>query len=123
MDTRYSLQEFSYIKDVLGIEEWSDVIDNFDESVFEHFDERGNKEKLLDISQATIDSISEQQYTGKECMPNVCVRYNGKILQNDIDYDVVYLNNVDSGEATAVVVGLRAYCGTTNAKFRIEDGQ
>lgn len=123
MDTRYSLQEFSYIKDVLGIEEWSDVIDNFEESIFEHFDERANKKKLLDISQATIDFISDQQYTGKECMPNVCVRFNGKILQNDIDYDVVYLNNVDSGEATAVVVGLRAYCGTTNAKFRIEDGQ
>lgn len=57
----------------------------------------------------TIDDISNQKYTGKEIEPKVTVKYDGKILEKDVDYTVSYDNNIEIGIATATIKGIGDY--------------
>ena len=72
------------------------------------------------ISKGLIATIAEQNYTGKECLPDILIEYNGEKLQNDKDYDVVYLNNIEEGEAQVIVVGLNKYYGILKTSFVIK---
>lgn len=121
MDTKDSLEQLSYIKDILGIKNWKDVINNFDESVFFEFCsvDIKNKGNRKDISKAVIGDIPEQEYSGRECLPEIDVIYNGRELKNDEDYDIVYLNNVEPGEAEVVVVGINQFSGICKSSFKI----
>ena len=121
MDKKDSLERFSYFKNILGINEYSDVISNFDSKVFDKFDESNEKTSdKTNISSAQIVKIENQKYTGEECLPEVIVKFDENVLINDVDYDVVYLNNIEVGEATAVIVGLDKYEGVKEIKFLIE---
>ena len=121
MDKKDSLERFSYFKNILGINEYSDVISNFDSKVFDKFDESSEKTSdKTNISNAQIVKIENQKYTGEECLPEVIVKFDENVLINDVDYDVVYLNNIEVGEATAVIVGLDKYEGVKEIKFLIE---
>lgn len=124
MDTKESLELLENVKKILGINDWIQVIPNFTESRFTQFrqadladlEEFQNK---CSIDEATIENIENQKYTGKECVPNVKVMCNGEELINDVDYDVVYFDNIEVGTATVLIVGLNDYAGTCSTTFKI----
>lgn len=121
MDTKYAIQELWYIKNILGIEAWDEIITDFDEALFTGWNEwniANNVKK--DISLAMVEEIKAQKYTGSECLPEVSVSIDGIQLINDIDYDVVYMDNISVGVAKMVIVGLNNYCGIKEVSFMIQ---
>lgn len=54
----------------------------------------------------SIDSISPQKETGAEITPDIVVKYNHQVLIKDEDYMTVYMDNVNAGNATVLVIGL-----------------
>lgn len=120
MDKKDSLENLSYLKDILNIKQYDDVIKNFNSSKFENFIERKDKNtNKIEISNATTNKIDDQKYTGNEVLPNLEIYYNGELLKNDIDYDVVYLNNEQVGTAKVLVVGLDRFYGILETEFQI----
>ena len=74
-----------------------------------------------DISKATISSISNQIYTGKEITPSIIVKYNDNTLIKDKDYKLSYKNNINSSnDATIIIEGIGNYTGKVEKKFIIE---
>ena len=67
-----------------------------------------------------MESVPDQQWTGSEIKPDVAV-YNGIIkLENGGDYDVIYSDNTDEGEASYTVIGKGDhYTGSVTKYFRI----
>ena len=57
----------------------------------------------------TVDSIPDQQYTGKAVTPAVTVRFGGDKLTSGSDYSTQYSDNVKVGSAKVTVVGLGDY--------------
>ena len=121
MDKIDSLERLSYIKDILGISDYNELISYFNKDIFKKLkaSEDNNTEKT-DINQAEIKRIDNQKYTGKECLPEIYVIFDGRTLINDVDYDVVYLNNIEPGEANVVIVGLNEFQGIKKTNFIIE---
>lgn len=121
MDKNNSLEKLSYIKDILDINDFSEITPNFDSKIFEKFPKSTQiSENKQNIENVEIKLISSQKYTGKEILPEISVQFEGTELINDVDYDVVYLNNVECGEATAIIVGLNRFEGIKKTHFIIE---
>lgn len=71
-----------------------------------------------------LDS-SEFQYTGKEIEPEMQVRILGREMANNSlikgeDYDVIYENNTQIGNAIIKIEGKGNFSGTVQEEFRIE---
>ena len=122
MDKKDSLENLSFIKEILGISNWNEVIDNFDKDIFKQFEnsQEDGKDKI-DLSNVKITNIENQKYTGEECLPDVTVEYEGRQLISDVDYDVVYFDNVNIGQATALIVGMGDFTGTQKVEFKVEE--
>ncbi|WP_434799405.1 SH3 domain-containing protein [Terrisporobacter vanillatitrophus] len=75
--------------------------------------------KAIDLSNATVGTISQQEYTGEEIKPSVTVSYNGKQLVLDKDYQISYSNNISVGTATAKITGIGDYTGSITTSFGI----
>lgn len=74
------------------------------------------------ITDADIQAIPEQKYTGEAVEPQVKVVVSGKTLQLGTDYTVAYSNNTNkSTQAQVTVTGTGNYQGTANALFTITD--
>ena len=58
-------------------------------------------------------------YTGKAITPEITVKAGGKVLVQDVDYQLVLSNNVQEGRASVVVVGIGNYEGKLSTSFRI----
>ena len=71
------------------------------------------------ISQASVSSIRNQTYSGKEITPSIVVKEKKKILTEGIDYQVFYENNVEIGTATVIISGLGDYVGEKRINFKI----
>ena len=71
-----------------------------------------------DISDAEESDIDNQDYTGSELEPSFTLTFSGEVLDDD-DYDTVYKNNKDVGEAIIVIHGLGNYTGTKTITFNI----
>ncbi len=52
-------------------------------------------------------------YTGKPLKPSITMSYNSKQLEEGIDYTVTYKNNVNPGNATAVITGIGEFAGSS----------
>ncbi len=78
----------------------------------------------IDISSAAVSwktgqmpANNEVEYKGTEWKPEVEVVAGGNTLTYDVDYNVIYANNKNVGEATVTVVGKGNYSGKIeNAK-------
>lgn len=75
--------------------------------------------KKADISKASVSKIEPQVYTGKAVKPEVTVTLNGKTLTKGTDYSVTYLNNINTGKASAVITGKGDYLGIKTVVFDI----
>ena len=72
-----------------------------------------------DLNYATLSSIPNQRYTGKEICPNVTVTLGGTVLRPNVDYTVSYQNNRQPGTATVIVTGAGSYRGSKSTTFKI----
>ena len=71
------------------------------------------------ISSATVKKISNQTYTGKAIEPELEVTMKKAPLIKNTDYTVTYVNNIESGVATAILTGIGEYAGTKKVTFKI----
>ena len=122
MDTKESLRELEFIKDILQIRDWEEVIPGFSEEVFASMKDPVSSDlhSGKDISAAVIGNIPPQTGNGRECLPEVVIELDGVKLKNDVDYDVVYRNNIEPGTGIAIVIGLGNYFGIQTASFEIQ---
>ena len=75
--------------------------------------------KKLDISSATVNSISSKTYTGASIKPSVTVKLNNKTLKLNTDYKVSYSNNKNIGTAKILIKGIGEYEGEKTVTFNI----
>lgn len=72
------------------------------------------------LANATISSISDQNYTGYAITPSVTVKLGGSTLVLNRDYTLSYTNNTNVGTAIVTVTGIGNYTGSSRtASFRI----
>lgn len=55
------------------------------------------------ISEVTVATIADQEYTGNHIKPTLTVTYNGAPLTSGTDYTVEYTSNLNVGTATAKI--------------------
>ncbi len=72
-----------------------------------------------DITEATVSKDNDMVYTGGELTPNPVITWNGFTLVENVDYEIRYFENVNSGYGTMVIYGLGNFCGTQRVQFRI----
>lgn len=73
----------------------------------------------IDISKATINSISDQKYTGGQITPNINLKYNNKTLSTNTDYTISFKNNTSIGTATVTIKGKGNFTGSKTITFKI----
>lgn len=72
-----------------------------------------------DIAEATVSKDNDMVYTGDELEPKPTLTWNGFTLQEGVDYEIRYFENVNSGYGTMVIYGMGNFCGTQRVQFRI----
>ena len=72
-------------------------------------------------SKAEITVVDNQyEYNGTPCKPkNITVKWDGKELTLDKDYEISYDNNINAGKAKVIITGKRTYMATKEATFDI----
>ena len=73
-----------------------------------------SEKDIADLS-AKIDENAQLTYTGSAIAPAIVIEG----LEAGVDYTVAYENNVNVGEAVAVVTGIDNYTGTLHVSFTI----
>lgn len=71
------------------------------------------------VIRCTFENIISYVYTGAETKQNVIVKDNGRILVENQDYTVSYVNNVNPGTANVVITGIGNYGGTKTIRYLI----
>ena|GEM_PF-4919156 len=72
-----------------------------------------------DIAEATVSKDNDMTYTGEEVMPKPVITWNGFTLQEGVDYEINYFDNVNSGYGIMVIYGMGNFCGTQRIQFKI----
>ena len=78
-----------------------------------------NYRKLLTNAGITIGDINAVTYNGLAQTPSVLIKDGTKVLTQNIDYSVSYSDNVNSGQATATIIGNGNYAGQFEKNFTI----
>lgn len=79
---------------------------------------RNSEAKNLD--EATITGLAaEYAYTGSAVKPTPTIKDGEKILTKDIDYELSYEDNINTGTATVIATGKNNYAGSVQATFTI----
>ncbi len=73
-----------------------------------------------DLSDCTLEPISEQVFTGSAVEPQITVHFGNLTLTKDVDFLAAYENNVAEGTATVVLTGTGNYTGTISGNFAIK---
>ena len=74
----------------------------------------------VDLSNCTVQDISDQGYTGNEIKPKVIVKNGDTTLKAGTDYTVEYENNTEIGTGKANITGKGNYTGTVYKEFNIK---
>lgn len=72
-----------------------------------------------DISNTTVSSIGTQRYTGYEIRPTVTVKIGTVTLQQYVDYNLTYRDNINPGTASITINGIGSYGGSKTVTFKI----
>ena len=75
--------------------------------------------KDISLCDVTVNPLS-YTFNGKECKPVVSVADDLTALVADKDFTVEYSNNVNSGDATVSIRGIKDYAGTISKTFTIK---
>lgn len=117
MDYGYALftdQDYGYGGSISGVAESSAILSWDELSSFEP-----TIDKLLLNKNMLVGIVPDQEYTGEEITPTLNLNDHGTALVLGVDYRVLYLNNIEAGEATARVVGIGDYIGEFIVTFNI----
>ena len=78
------------------------------------------QESLVEIQEAHVSLEGERfAYTGKAITPKITVTVDDKDLVQDQDFTLVFRNNVNPGEAEAIIQGQGSYTGEVSVSFTI----
>ena len=74
------------------------------------------------ISEVTVATIADQEYTGSSIEPTLTVTYNGAPLASGTDYTVEYTSNLNVGTATATIKAKTGgnFTGEKDVTFKIK---
>ena len=78
-----------------------------------------SKVSIEDSRITIVPEYDKVLYDGTEKKPNYTVKFNEKLLQQDKDYSVTYVDNTSAGIATATITGAGIYTGVTIKEFEI----
>ncbi len=73
----------------------------------------------LSENMISFEVTDNYTYTGAEVTPRVYVTIGEARLTEGTDYDLVYSNNINAGEATATIIGKGMFTGEVSAAFHI----
>ena len=71
------------------------------------------------IANAEIADIADVTETGEAVEPELMITFNGKELKKDVDYEVVFKNNVEVGTADITITGIGNFKGSSAAQFNL----
>ena len=74
---------------------------------------------MEDKGEISVEPIADQTYTGSALTPKVVVKAGSKVLTQNVDYTVLYSNNVNVGTASVKITGKGSYKGSHTANFKI----
>ena len=80
----------------------------------------GSSDPAKDISQASVDAIPDQIYTGAAIQPSVTIKDGDKTLTEGTDYTATYQDNTNIGTATVTITGKGSYTGSITQTFIIK---
>ena len=72
-----------------------------------------------ELEEDFLGSIPAHTYTGKTITPSPIIECEGVQLDNDLDYKLIYENNIEVGNATVIVQGIGNYSGELRRTFII----
>lgn len=72
-----------------------------------------------DKGKISVEAIADQTYTGSALTPKVVVKAGSKVLTQNVDYTVLYSNNVNVGTASVKITGKGSYKGSYTVNFKI----
>lgn len=112
--TRLSLSTYSASSNTKTLTDWVSARNNWITSQINH----------PSISTTTIEYKDTYTYTGAEIKPEFNITANvDKVgivnLEEGIDYEVSYSNNIEAGTATATITGIGKYIGSLTKDFTI----
>lgn len=74
----------------------------------------------IDIKNANLTPIKEQNYTGNEIKPKITISYNNRDLEENVDYSIYYSNNINASRfAKITIVGVGNFVGEREEYFVI----
>ena len=80
---------------------------------------------IIEVSDGKVDVknsdifITARNYNGKEIEPPVAFYYNDNIYQQNVDYTVDYIDNINAGAGKAIITGIGRFTGTVEKEFTI----
>ncbi len=77
------------------------------------------KNLLLDISPVTVSGLKSVEYTGSATTQSITISFGEIILEENKDYTVSYLNNIEIGAAKVRIQGMGKYDGKLEKTFDI----
>ena len=72
------------------------------------------------LERANVVLIDSCTYTGKPAKPVPTVKFEGVLLREGTDYELVYANNDRAGTASVTIRGIGAYPGSVTREFKIK---
>lgn len=103
-----------YLADVYGVK----VNIN---SAFEAADEAAKRDDYVRDISVTDITVTDTIFTGLEASPDVKVVYEGRTLENGVDYKVICDGSSNPGNAYLVIFGIGDFCGTIDLTYTIKD--
>ena len=91
------------------------------EPAFEAADEAAKRGDFVRDISVTDITVGDTVYTGREASPGVTVTYDGKTLENGVDFKVIYDGSSNPGSAGLVVFGIGDFSGALDLTYTIKD--
>ena len=72
------------------------------------------------IQKLNFSKIGDITYTGSSLTPKLTIKDGNKLLEENTDYSLTYINNTNVGEASIIIKGIGLYTGTVTKTFNIK---
>lgn len=94
--------------------------DSAEDALFDGSDEIIEQSEIKSIEDCIVSGVVDRIYTGRAVEQHLTVMDGDLILQEDKDYAVSYVNNVNAGTAKVIIVGCGDYTGRKDISFQIK---
>lgn len=75
--------------------------------------------KPIDIAKVTVSVNSKYSYTGSAIKPKVSLKYNGRNLIENVDYNITYGENIYPGKGSLTITGKSDFKNSVTKTFEI----